>query len=79
MKSKGYEDILLRVPSLQKLHKMVSYRPKYNLQNGLKKYLNLLNKRWKIIRIFIMKTLYRPKDINNVTKSLKSFLVKDHN
>ena len=40
MKSKGYEDILLRVPSLKKLHKMVSYRPKYNLQNGLKKYLN---------------------------------------
>ena len=40
MKSRGYEDILLRVPSLQKLHKMVSYRPKYNLQNGLKKYLN---------------------------------------
>ena len=44
MKSKGYEDISLRVPSLQKLKKMVSYRPKYNLQNGLRKYLNSIKK-----------------------------------
>jgi UDP-glucose 4-epimerase len=40
MRSEGYEDISLRVPSLQKLHKMVIYRPKFNLNIGLKKYYN---------------------------------------
>lgn len=44
MKSEGYEDITKRVPSLKKLHKMVSYRPKYNLLNGLKKYFFSINK-----------------------------------